>query len=190
MKFFAVGVEGVDLEDVAAEGVDADVMKEAADLDEVAGGVNGVETKLELEGDGVNAAVADLPDDVVGGVDDVETKLELEADGVNVADDISRGECLDGTADQRDFPFIRKGVGAVAGRDPNDFTISFLTTGVAVGDDEIGAEASSIEPKFRDDPVRDMDIWEVMLVRCKGHTLSDRIWHAIQWNTDANFSLA
>jgi len=99
-------------------------------------------------------------DEVVGGVDDVETKLELEADDVN-------GECLDRLADQRAFRSIREGIGAVAGRDPNDLTLSFLTTGVAVGDDEISAEASSIEPKFKEDPVRGMDVWEVMLVRCK-----------------------
>ena len=106
-------------------------------------------------------------DEVIGGVDDVETKLELEADDVNVAVDIDSGECLDRLADQRAFRSIREGIGAVAGRDPNDLTLSFLTTGVAVGDDEISAEASSIEPKFKEDPVRGMDVWEVMLVRCK-----------------------
>lgn len=112
------------MDDVAGEDVDADVLEEGVDVDEV-----------------------------VGGVADVEARLG-EADDVDVAVDIGRGECLDGTEDEPDFPFIREvvGVGAVAGRDPNDLTLSFLTTGVAVGDDETGAKASSIEPKFKEDP--------------------------------------
>ena len=97
-------------------------------------------------------------DEVVGGV---------AADDVDVAVDIGCGECLYGTADEPGFPFIREivGVRAVAGRDPNDLTLLFLTTGVAVGDDETGAKASSIKAKFKEDPVREMDVWEEILVR-------------------------
>ena len=103
-------------------------------------------------------------DEVVGGVAYVEARLG-EADDADITVDIGREECLDGTADEPDFPFIRLDVGAVAGRDPNDLTLSFLTTGVVVGDDETGAEASSIEPKFKEDPVSSMDVWQEILVR-------------------------
>ena len=84
----------------------------------------------------------------------------VEGVDVDVAVVISRGECLDGAADGPDFSFIRDGVvGVVAGRDPNDLTLSFLTTGVAVGDDETGAEASSIKPNFKEDPERSVNVW-------------------------------
>ena len=116
---------------------DKDVLEEGADVDEFVGGVDHVETRLEGVND-VNVVV------VIGG----------------------RG-CLDDTVDQRDFPFIRESIGAVAGRDPNDLTLSYFTTGVAVSDDETGAGASSIEPKFKENPARGADTWEVMLVQCK-----------------------
>ena len=129
-KLFAGVVEGAEVDDVASEDVDADVLEDGAVVGEV-----------------------------VGGVDDVEARPG-EAVDVDVAVVISRGECLDGAADGPDFPFISDGVvGLVAGRDPNDLTLSFLTTGVAVGDDETGAEASSIEPKFKEDPERSVNVW-------------------------------
>ena len=142
------------MDDVADEDVDADVLEEGVDVDEV-----------------------------VGGVADVEVRLG-EADDVDMAVDIGRGECLDGTADEPDFPFIREvvGVGAVAGRDPNDLTLSFLTTGVAVGDDETGAEASSIEPKFKEDPVRDIDVREEILVRRNGRTYP--VWQSPRYSVE------
>jgi hypothetical protein len=40
----------------------------------------------------------------------------------------------------------------VAGTEPNDFTPSDLMAGVAAGDDEMGAEASSIEPNVTAEP--------------------------------------
>ena len=44
------------------------------------------------------------------------------------------------------------------GRNPNNLTFLFPTTVVTVGDDETGTEASSIEPKFKEDPVKGMNI--------------------------------
>lgn len=40
----------------------------------------------------------------------------------------------------------------VAGTEPKDFTPSDLMAGVAAGDDEMGAETSSIEPKVTAEP--------------------------------------
>lgn len=54
--------------------------------------------------------------------------------------------------EKEDFPFIWLGV---AGTEPNDFTLSAeaLMAGVAAGDEEIGAEASSMDPKDTTEPV-------------------------------------
>ena len=40
----------------------------------------------------------------------------------------------------------------VAGTDPNDFIPSPLIGGTDAGEDEIGADASSIDPKVTDEP--------------------------------------
>lgn len=40
----------------------------------------------------------------------------------------------------------------VAGTDPKDFTASDLIAGVAAGDEDIGAETSSIDPKVTAEP--------------------------------------
>ncbi|KIM55662.1 hypothetical protein SCLCIDRAFT_30209 [Scleroderma citrinum Foug A] len=101
--------------------------------------------------------------EVTGGIADVKARLG-EADDIDAMVDTGHGECLDSTADEPDFPFIRLDVRAVAGRDPNDLTLSILTTGVAVGNDETGAEASSIEPKFKEDSVMGIDVWQEMFV--------------------------
>lgn len=45
-------------------------------------------------------------------------------------------------------------VAAVAGTEPKDLTPSDLMAGVAAGDDEMGAEASSIEPNVTAEPTQ------------------------------------
>ena len=147
MKLFAVVVEGVEVDDVANE----DVPEEGADVDEVIGGVDHVETTLE-EANDANVVV------VIGG----------------------RG-CLDDTEDQQDLPFIRESIRAIVGRDPNDLTLSFFTIGVAVSDDETGTGALSIEPKFKENPVRGVDTWEVMLVQCKR---SYPVWQSPRYSVE------
>ena len=123
------------MDDVAGKDVNTDVLEEGANVDEV-----------------------------IGGIADVEARLG-EANDIDAMVDTGHGEYLDGTADEPDFPFIRLDIGAVAGRDPNDLTLSFLTTGVVVGNNETGAEASSIEPKFKEDSVMGIDVWQEMFVR-------------------------
>ena len=123
------------MDDVAGKDVNTDVLEEGANMDEV-----------------------------IGGIADVEARLG-EANDVDAMVDTGCGECLDSTVDEPDFPFIRLDIRAVAGRDQNDLTLLFLTTSVAVGNDETGAEASSIEPKFKEDSVMGIDIWQEMFVR-------------------------
>ena len=92
-------------------------------------------------------------------IDDVEARPGESVDA-DVAVVISHVNCLNGATDGQDFPFIRDGiVGVIAGKDPNNLTLSFLTSGVVVGDDEMGAETSSIELKFKKDPARRVDVW-------------------------------
>ena len=43
-------------------------------------------------------------------------------------------------------------VDEVAGTDPKDFTLSVLTTGVTAGEDGMGEETSSMEPKVTAEP--------------------------------------
>lgn len=82
-------------------------------------------------------------DEILGGIDGVEAQPG-EAVDVDIAVIIDNGECLDGTADGSDFPFIKDGgvpARVIAGGDPNNLTISFLIVGVmSVGDDETSAE--------------------------------------------------
>jgi hypothetical protein len=84
-------------------------------------------------------AGTDVDDEVV---DAVETEVEEEAwlDGGFVEDETD------------DFPFIWLGV---AGTEPKDFTPSddALIAGVAAGEEDIGAEASSMDPKDTTEPV-------------------------------------
>ena len=134
MRFFAVVVDRVEVDDVVGKDINTDILEEGANVDEV-----------------------------IGGIADVEARLG-EADDVNATVDTGCGECLNSTADEPDFPFIRLDIRAVAGRDPNDLTLLFLTTGVVVGNDETGAEASLIKPKFKEDSVMGIDIWQEMFV--------------------------
>ena len=51
----------------------------------------------------------------------------------------------EGTRDIEGLPFTWPGP-AVAGTDPNDLTFSVLTTGALAGEEDMGAESSSIDP--------------------------------------------
>lgn len=128
LKLDFVLVDGIDEDGVAANDVD------------------GVE--LGVDAGAVDDVVADVVDDglaVADGDDDIDGAI---AEG--------RDEGFDEPADGPEagvFPFmIVDVVAVVTGREPNVLTLSCLTTGVAVGEDETGAEASSIEPKFKEDP--------------------------------------
>ena len=74
-------------------------------------------------------------------------------------------------------------MGIVGGRDPNDLALSFLITGVAAGDDETGAEASSMRQSLGR-ILQEGSISGRWL--CGKHTLADRA-HVISWHSDAFF---
>jgi hypothetical protein len=91
-----------------------------------------------LEGLGVEAV------DVAAAEDSV---LELEG----VDDREGRGGCFDdpvAEAEAEVLPFTW--LEDVAGTDPKDFTTSVFTAGMAAGDEDNGAEASSIDPNTTD----------------------------------------
>lgn len=86
---------------------------------------------------------------VVEGVADVEVDAVRPGEGVVATEEpAGRDDDIDG------FPLMWVDVVAgVAGTVPKDFTtLSFIGFGAA-GDDDIGADASSIEPKVTDEPV-------------------------------------
>lgn len=120
-------VEGVDVDEVPDDDVDGVMLAtEAGAIDEAMV----VDTDDEL-------AAADIDDDIDGAA--VCRDEDFNEPGVGPEAGV--------------FPFTILDVGAVVtGREPNVLTLSCLTTGVAVGEDETGAEASSIEPKFKEDP--------------------------------------
>ena len=81
--------------------------------------------------------------------------VEVEADGPK-DEEVASGfaETLaERTADMEAFPLIwDDAVAGAAGTVPNDFTtLSFMGFGAA-GDDEIGADASSMDPKVTGEP--------------------------------------
>lgn len=118
-------VEGVDVDEEPDDDVDGVILAtEAGATDEVMV----VDTDDEL-------ATADVDDDIDGDAA-VCRDEDFNEPGVGLEAGV--------------FPFTILDV--VAGREPNVLTLSCLTTGVAVGEDETGAEASSIEPKFKEDP--------------------------------------
>ena len=124
--------------------------------------VEGVQVN-DMTDEDILEEVADV-DEVIGGVDHVKTRLE-EVNDINIVVDIGSRGCLDHRSRPVGFlPFIRESIRAIAGRNPNDLTFLSPTTIVMVGDDKTGAEASSIKPKFKEDPVRGMNIWKETLV--------------------------
>lgn len=84
----------------------------------------------------------------------------LGVDAVNVAavedsvlelESVGRGGCFDdpvADVEAEILPFTW--LEDVAGTDPKDFTTSVLTAGMAAGDEDNGAEASSIDPNTTD----------------------------------------
>lgn len=125
--FFAL-VEGVDVDEVPDDDVDEVMLAtEAEAIDEVMV----ADTDDEL-------AAADVDDDIDGDTA-VCRDEDFDEPGVGFEAGV--------------FPFTILDVEAgVTGREPNVLRLSCLTTGVAVGEDETGAVASSIEPKFKEEP--------------------------------------
>lgn len=73
----------------------------------------------------------------------------LEFEGVD--DTVGLGDCFDdpvADAEAGVLPFTW--LEDVAGTDPKDFTTSVFTAGMAAGDEDNGAEASSIDPNTTD----------------------------------------
>lgn len=96
----------------------------------------GVEDEVDVDGVAEEEAVVD---DVDGAVEDVDAADAAEG-GVPVENEIVREWC---------FPFE-----VAAGTDPNDLIPSGLMVGTVAGDDDMGADASSMDPKVTDDPVK------------------------------------
>lgn len=118
--------EGLDVDAVPDDDVDGVMLATEAEANDE---VTVVDTDDEL-------AAADVDDDIDGDAA-VCRDEDFEEPGVGFEAGV--------------FPFTIFGA-AVTGREPNVLTLSCLTTGVAVGEDETGAVASSIEPKFKEDP--------------------------------------
>ena len=73
--------------------------------------------------------------------------------------DAAGGEGEGARDDLADLPLIS------AGTEPNDLTPSCFTAGAGAGEEEMGAETSSIEPKVTADAVKDDEEGEVERTR-------------------------
>lgn len=95
----------------------------------------------------VMSALDGLDVDAVDAAAVEDSALELEG----VEDMEGRGDCFDdpvADVEAEVLPFTW--LGDVAGTDPKDFTTSVFTAGMAAGDEDNGAEASSIDPNTTD----------------------------------------
>ena len=90
----------------------------------------------------VGAEVVD--EDVAGVADSGVTSEDVEANRAGSFEDPSVER------EPGRLPFTW--VDGVAGTDPKDFTLSVLTTGVTAGEDGMGEETSSMEPKVTAEP--------------------------------------
>jgi hypothetical protein len=63
--------------------------------------------------------------------------------------------CWAGTGFGAEMVAFPLACGGAAGTDPNDFGASALTAGAGAGDDEIVADASSIDPNVTEEPERE-----------------------------------
>ena len=99
---------------------------------------------VEEDADGAVDAAVEVDDDVEAEEVDVAVDDDDEADaaagadgGIPVENDVVR-ECI--------LPF------GFAGTEPNDLIPSGFIIGAGAGEDEMGAEASSMDPKVTDEP--------------------------------------